>query len=484
MQRQLLDSNLLRKSVFSPQLIAGGTLGLLLCALAFIPQDALVYLFGGVLVLFATTLIIWQPQLWTIAFVFSLPFWILTGTDPELRLDEVLVAGFYICSVVLWFAKAIITRQRIVWNEIDAGIIFFFAFATIPNFIVAYLNHVEPLRWIRVWGLIVTMLLYFPLRDFLRTRAQQKRFLIALAFVTVLASLMTAYQYWRATTDIRYAYEIISARVTENTGLFLGAAIIGLLAALMVEKGAAKIILFLYQTGMAISLIVSFYRSYWIAYAVAVAVLFWYLRKDQKFQLLFFAFIGIATAVLIFLLFFRSYADIALRMLEYRVSSIGRGTQDISLADRVSETEVVLRLIKEHPLEGYGLGSTFTYYSPIRKYHNETFYVHSTYLFAVLKFGFPLAIIFIVSLFLGVFRAIQWGKRAGTIEQKIYLFGAGLILIALLVTGLTTCIIYTRSLLLALCIAFLFLSWGLEYAGYHWQYAQRQGTEKTGVIRP
>ncbi len=438
-----------------------------------IPALELIYVLGGVLLLSTLALMIWKPHFWLVIFTLSLPYWLLAEADPELRLDELLLAAFYLLSVVVWFAKALVARQRIVFHEVDAGILFFFIVGTPINFAIALLNDVEPLRWIRAWGLIATLLLYFPLRDFLRTPRQRRIFFVALIGVTLIAALQTAYRYWLATQNILYAYEVISARVVTNTSLFLGASIATLTAALLLRRWKVKTSLFLVQVVATMALIVSFYRGFWIALLVAITLLFWYLPKRQKSQLLLWGILGISGAILIFALFFKSYMDIALEMLEYRFTSIGKGVKDISLQARLSETGVILDHLARHPLSGYGLGSTFTYYSPIYRYHEHTFYIHNTYLYLSFKFGIPLAAIFFGSLLIAIRRGIQWSKRAPTIETRIYLLSASLLLLGLLTAALTFCVLYQRDALLTFAFALLLLSWGLEQAGYQWSFTRR-----------
>lgn len=413
-------------------------------------------------------LMIWKPSAWVIVFVLSLPYWLLTETDPELRFDEILVAAFYLLSVLVWFGKALVARQRIVHNEIDAGILLFFALGTLPNFFIALLNDVEPLRWIRTWSLLATMLLYFPLRDFLRTSRQRHWFLVGLLILALIAAAKTAYQYWLATQNIVYAYEVIASRVVINAFLFLGASVLTLIAALLLDRWSAKIPLFLAQTISTIALIVSFFRGFWIAFFFTALLLFWYLPKQRKWQLIALSSLAAIIAIAIFALFFKSYMDIALQMLEYRFASIGSGTQDISLQARLSETAVVLDLIGQNPLGGYGLGSTFTYYSPIHRYHQHTPYIHNTYLYLSFTFGIPLALVFVLTLLTAIRRGIQWSKRPISTETRIYLLGASLLLFGLMITALTFCILYQRDSLLMIATALLLLSWGLEQAGYRW----------------
>tara|TARA_B100000029_G_C17006818_1_gene753315 strand:- start:52 stop:594 length:543 start_codon:yes stop_codon:yes gene_type:complete len=76
---------------------------------------------------------------------------------------------------------------------------------------------------------------------------------------------------------------------------------------------------------------------------------------------------------------------------------------DYSLQDKIKESWVLLNEIIKNPIVGFGLGATFSFFTPLRGFLINTWYAHNFYLFIWFKLGL-LGLISFLSLFYNSFK--------------------------------------------------------------------------------
>ncbi len=356
-----------------------------------------------------------RPKIWLYTVVLALGVF-FHASDEGVSFLDVAVGFLYIGSISLWMVKKVlINREKIIYNWGDWAIITFFGLLLF-NFFIAVFNDVQPDMWAREYLLISIMLIYFPIRDILKTERDIKYFLIVLGFVIVLAGFFQLYQYYtKMQTDLVYAYELKSS-ITINQTLYTIASIFAFILAFSQKTKFKEILIVILTSLYVVFLISTFSRTFWLMLGASIILMFFFLPTRKKISFL--TYIAFMSFVLFFaaFLFMREQADVALKVAFSRFESTSAGKKDPSLIARFKEWERLEYLIKLNPLGGNGLAKSFTFHFPLNTRARHTTTIHNGYLWLAFRTGIPLSLLF---LFFVTFYTIRSAKNITLIKNQI-----------------------------------------------------------------
>lgn len=341
-------------------------------------------------------LFIRYPRLWLYTGAVVNYFWISSGKgDAEITLIEYALVAFIIGGLWIWlFCMVIIRKRKIVrhWGDrIFLGIIL----CASLTFVLALTNdEATALRWLREYLLFYTMLYYFPWREHFTERKHIATFFALTAGVFIIIGATNLWQYVKAASNIRYAFEVWSSRKSLNTHIFLCATIFCVLGAFFASTRKARLGMLVLAAFYTVVVVVSFSRGFWISGIIGIMVTLWLLEKRKLAMFMLYGIVGGIIFILAVQIMFPERAALILKVIQARLASSTEGTKDLSVLSRVYETKVVLDYIQRYTLGGAGMGASFLLYEPFERTFNRVSFIHNGYLYIWMKLGLPFFLAF------------------------------------------------------------------------------------------
>lgn len=326
-----------------------------------------------------------QPSAWM--FVIILSHILILRSTEHITIGEVIFGLYYFGTIVGWYVKKFLLRGKISTSDGDQYLIFFFCLCLL-SLIPALMNEADIIKWFRELIIFLAYLLYFPLKDSVRSR---KNIIViggAFLLIALYAAISNFLRYSAAASSALYAWQLLAGRQTANEPLFMTSILIGLAIFLYVKSTSAKFVLAGLIAFFLVALILTFSRGYWIGLLIGIAVMLLILEGQQRVRVLvtmmLFALAGTGILYAVF-----SYLSspilqtVATRLVGANVDFL----KDRSLQSRFAETKIILGQILQNPILGNGLGTLFRFHDPLRGSVNETWYIHNGYLFLWFKLG-------------------------------------------------------------------------------------------------
>jgi hypothetical protein len=354
-----------------------------------------IYVLCGIATIFGVCFFIRYPRFWLYTLVLSTIFYFRESSEG-LSAQDVILGIFYVAGLFIWLVwQILVVRRRLVQNIADWLLLFYFIF-TLTNLSIAMINGVEWLEWFREYAVRILILYYFPFRVYIKEKKHIITLLVVFCTAVFITDITMLYDYYRYSYKIvAFAYQITySPRKGEM--LFTAATIGGLTFFFFQKKLIYKILLFTFFLISFIALASTFARAFWVVFIFEFIILFFYLNKTQKIKLLFYSFVAIAVLVGIIYNFFPDNASTAIKVVETRLLSSTKGTQDMSVYVRVLESEAILKKIAEYPLGGNGMQKKFSYYNPLVEFTTESNFCHNGYFFNIYRVGLPLFLFYLI----------------------------------------------------------------------------------------
>lgn len=232
-----------------------------------------------------------------------------------------------------------------------------------------------------------SIVFYFAIRNNLDSPKFRISLIISVSLVFLYVVFRTYFSYRTALVSAVDEWELNFARGAGNENYLL----VGTIAILVVLVHTKKV---LYQVGLVFlfvlsigAVVITLTRSLWVVTILSMGIIFIFLDSKEKKR--FIQYFSAAFLIVIILAFY--YIDLTLFILELllnRFQSLGDGTQDLSLLDRIYETQRVWERISQNPIAGWGFGTQFTKYDVImRRTSTDTSYIHNGYLAIWFKMG-------------------------------------------------------------------------------------------------
>ncbi|MGB9851512.1 MAG: O-antigen ligase family protein [Candidatus Kapaibacteriota bacterium] len=399
------------------------------------------YLLGIVTIFPLVVIFLRYPKVWIYfsTLLFTV-FLIYKGKEDEAAFLEILIAILIIPGIFYFlFYKMIIERKLVIENYGDLFIIFFVVFLPF-NAIIAVLNDVDFIRWLREVTILLFILMYFPIREYIK-KESDLIILLACAMVAAISSIIYIVYNYKETIlgTAAYAYELMGLTVKEkiNHIIFTSAYFTSIVLFVTRKNFWLRVLLFAVSAASLIALIITVSRTFWIVAVLGTIILFIYYGWKERMRFIFFyGVVSIATIGVIYFAFGSNY-QIVTRLIEQRFLSATKGKKDKSLQSRLAEYPVVLKGIAEYPLGGNGFAKSIRFREPIRVQTIKQQFIHNGFTSLPFRAGIPLSLFYIsffIFYFVRSFRLILLTKKH---YLQPYVLSAFMILVILLVSQTT-----------------------------------------------
>jgi O-antigen ligase len=300
---------------------------------------------------------------------------------------------------------------------------------------------------------------YFAIRNNLDSPKFRISLVITVSFVFLYVVFRTYLSYRTALVSAVEEWELNYARGAGNENYLL----VGTIAVLVVLVHTKKI---LHQVGLVLlfvlsigAVVITLTRSLWVVTILSMGMIFLFLGSNEKKRYIKY----FSTALLIVTILAFIYIDLTLFVLEllaFRFQSLGDGTQDLSLLERIYETQRVWERIMQNPIAGWGFGTQFTKYDVIMyRTSTDTSYIHNGYLAIWFKmgiFGLIALLSYCATIYIYAFRVY---KRSSNQNYRMF----GLIILAYIpsaaLMNITSPVLYTYEGSFLLILFGSVLSW-------------------------
>ncbi|MCO5251207.1 MAG: O-antigen ligase family protein [Candidatus Kapabacteria bacterium] len=397
-----------------------------------------------------------KPKIWLYTLLALTGIFFQT-TGGGISAIDVVMAIYFLGSILAWFFhRMFVIRKKVAENIGDWLVLAFFILIPL-NLIIVIMNDADPELWLRETLMMAIVLMYFPIRDIVRTEADIKKVLLVFAIVIAGVGTYQLYDYYiRVTAKMVYAYELIHSMSTNQT-LYTAASLVGLIFLITTESVKVRIFSIIF-TAMSVAFLFStFSRTFWVILVLSVFLIFLIVPFQKKIRMaLSIGFLVIFIGSSAFLLM-RDNVTLLYEASKNRLLSSTKVRDDISLRSRLIEWEQVLNLIYENPLGGNGLGKHFHYYEPIRMQTKHTSIIHNGYLFLPFRLGIPLSLFYFSFLTFYVFKTINLLPKARSEFEKSLIYSIIGVFMSLFISNYTSSQFFYRDgiFVTAMIIAFI-----------------------------
>ncbi|MBO6522719.1 MAG: O-antigen ligase family protein [Balneolaceae bacterium] len=335
--------------------------------------------------------------------------------DEGIQLIEM---PFFLSSVLLclYFGLQLIKGSLQLKNVLDKAYLLFILLLGF-SLVFGIMNGANIYKSLGEFTLFFGWFLYFPLRKYLDNGKFRTILFWTLGIIVAYVLIRNILNYRAILIQAVLPWQAEKARVAANELILLIGAVFSMSYAAIVTSRFKQIISTLLFLALVGGLVMTQSRGYWIAFAFSALSIFVVINKSGKLRILY-TFIFISSVSLLFAsLFFSDLLDLVITGIVNRFQSIGSGKLDISLLERVLESQKVLQKIILNPVMGYGLGVEFTKKILFYDYFIPTSYVHLGYLATWYKFGiFGL----LLNLYIWIYTLIKSAQLYKITKNPIY----------------------------------------------------------------
>lgn len=425
------------------------------------------YLFGyailGIIIsILGIYLIVYKPKWWIYSIAMSSIFFFRASSEG-LSVIDVLTGAYFMGTLVTWLLWQILVKRRnLIRNNGDRLLLFFFLIIPV-NLILAIVNNVPILDWIREFSLLFILLYYFPIREYF-TKKSDIIILLSIYFLVVLAhDFIQFYQYYKIVfTNLIHVYQL-GTSVRVNQQLFTSASLFGILIAMIQKQKSLHLTMLMFSALTIAALVVSFSRTYWVLLLFSIFLVLFYLSPaDRKKLLIYIVTITTISLTAAFFLF-GDKLEFILLIIQKRFLSTAMGTEDVSVLLRLNEWNAVIKEILEKPLGGSGMAKVFYYFNPYFIVTEETNYIHNAYLFFSYRLGIPMAILFFIPSFRYLIKGEYLSRKIRDPFFKVLVIGSFLSILIMLISNYFTTTYLGRDAIFVMAISFAFIGIGEKH---------------------
>lgn len=400
--------------------------------------------------------IITNPKYWIYSIVMISPLYLFSN-ETEVDLSDYLSAALWIGGLFIWLFHSVLFRRRKLVEDISDWLFLFFYLCIIINFFVAYLNGNDLEIWIRTVARFSIPLLYFPIKEHIKTKDDLKNLLILLMIAIFILSFLMLYETSLRLQHIKQAWEV-SSILRLNQSIY-GVSVAILISAIIYAKELKnKLILIIFLIPILTVFISSLSRIFWFGLFVALIYAVFFLPKQQR-KVIFISFISlIVVSIIIGYALLGDKAELFLLVFEKRLTSIANFMEDASFLVRFQEYAVAFEDIVRSPFIGNGFAHKIMYYSKLTSDTWHVSNVHNGYILITLRFGIPLAIIYYSVYFYKFVKTINILSRAKYSFEKMILLGVSAGFIVLFISNLLSAAVMSRDADFLIAIMFALIS--------------------------
>lgn len=323
----------------------------------------------------------------------SIPIHLIVFLERSDKIDlpKLIYTGFFFPALFIWFLRKWLKKERVVKGKEELVLILFLIFGFASVFVGEYRDPGNLLRGFREFYIFIPYLFYFPLRDYVTDEKKLNEVIWTLLLTCTIGAFYVIYLFKTATVDATHIMGVLWGRKNVSEPLYMTAIII-LLA--MIASNTGKRWLTLPLLGVNIlALGLTFTRGYWVATALGVIFMIFFLGSGVRGRLLGFLGTGLLVMVAGAAVVFPRIFGLLFDVISARASSITLASE--SLKDRLIESAAVISGIKGSPIIGNGFGANFTFYEILKGFTVTTWYIHNGYLFLLFKLGIVGAVMYL-----------------------------------------------------------------------------------------
>ena len=320
-----------------------------------------------------------------LTFVISLSAFVVRSTE-EITPYEIAYFSLFGVVILGWGFERFALGQPLAPTGTDRLYLWFMAICLVSA-VPAYFQGNDMLKWLRE---LIPFLFFIPYLVIIRSvRMVSSVKWLCLAFVAVCLSvgIVNLIEYRNNVMSAEYLWELVAGRRAPGEPLFFTTFTVAtILVCFEGFKGWRTLILVSLIMFCGVTLAVTFSRGYWVAALMSLSISFLWMPGPVRRRLLLFGSMACGLAIIAVALFFGpEFFDLA-TVLVKRFLSIFSATVDLSLRNRMVESEAVLEAIMMSPVWGYGLGYYYSF-QPLIPTILPTWYVHNAFLYIWLKLG-------------------------------------------------------------------------------------------------
>lgn len=307
-------------------------------------------------------------------------------STEELNVFEILFGLTFLAVISGWFFGKKLKYQERILNSNTEYLLFFFIVVCFFSVLPAIIFKVNLFKWFRELVPFMTLLLFFPIVD----QSFKKKYIILIICAFLALGYYVAFHnllfYKSAVETADKFWQLTAYRQTANEPILFVSLTLSLSLALFTKSKKILIALVFSIALFAIALFATFSRGYWLGAIISISFIFILSPKNKKIKIFGYLIIFMIIGIVFVSVFFGQLGEFIFKAIGERFTSIGTSFKDVSLVNRIKESEAVIEQIKSNPIMGYGLGYTYWFKSLIPR-EMPTWYVHNGYLFVLLKLG-------------------------------------------------------------------------------------------------
>lgn len=316
-------------------------------------------------------------------------FGVTARSKAGVQIEEVVFAAYYLGYLATWLGSRLwVYREPIFRSPVDLCVGGFLVYMTGSIGLTVLFG--GDLSYARADWINFSMLgFYFPIREVCERYRWGPWLVVGFVLYLGLFSLVrNVAMFSSALSGAEHAWQVARGRVPMNEMLLLVPALgcLGFAAHEPLGRRWA-----LYTAGFAlftVGVILTQWRAYYVDLAVGAALFFVLLGWRQRGRLTLATALSGAIGLGFGYLVFGDLMTLLVTGILDRILSIGTSTTaDISLLNRLLETESVWDRIRQNPIVGYGIGTTFSFFDSIYEATWTKSYAHNGYLTLWFKFG-------------------------------------------------------------------------------------------------
>lgn len=342
--------------------------------------DFLIYLpillIGGI-----ATVWLFQHPLVNLTIVL-LGYVVISGKAEGIQATEVLYGLYYLAFVTYWFTtRLMFYRAPLVYHSEDRALLLLLAYGT-ASVILTLLFGGRLSDFRGEWVALTFYALYFPVREAC-LKHQRYVYVVAgiLTWIVAFAAVRNFLDYQQRIMMATQAWQVLKGRVVINEMTLMFGSI-----------GLVTFLVYAHTWRMRLSLLGTFAIAFggllltqgrvaWLSFLLGCFLLFLLTDRHRKGRLLLLAVAGGAFLLALALVLIPDFLSLIIAGITSRFTSLSGAGQDISLINRLAESEAVWNRITLNPLLGYGLGASYSAYDLIYQATTHRVYVHNGYLY-------------------------------------------------------------------------------------------------------
>lgn len=308
--------------------------------------------------------------------------------EPGIQATEVLYGLYASFFLGLWFFEHLVLRRSNPFDTPDGKAVLGWLVLVVVLLPVSVLYDASARTIFRELSALILLGFYFPIKDAcVRYREGVRALALVAAGLALFAVVRNLVTYQTALQSTEYVSQLGSNRVIASVQVLAAASIFSftfLVYAHRLRDAALHLGLFaVFFAG----LILTLSRGFWVAFVMGAGVLFLLADRKRRLRLVVLSGTGLATLLLIGVLFFGDLLVLFIGSVVERIASIGAMSTDLSMLGRYYETEAALARIRANPILGHGVGAPFHFLDVITRTTYVHTFMHNGYVSLWYRFG-------------------------------------------------------------------------------------------------